>query len=89
MDDNYVLEICIDLVGFVCRTMLHDVLIHSYKLIIENFNVSSTKLMSMLNILDTFSMDITFGIRAGRFRSCLGPLNLINVEGPLGSGYSF
>jgi hypothetical protein len=29
-----------------------------------NFNVSSTKLTHMLNILDKFSMGVTFGIRA-------------------------
>jgi len=28
----------------------------------------------MLNFLDTFSMGVTFGIRASRFRSCLGSL---------------
>jgi len=26
--------------------------------------------MHMLNFHDTFSMGVTFGIRAGRFRSC-------------------
>jgi hypothetical protein len=29
----------------------------------------------MLDFLDTSSMGVTFGIRAGRFRLCLGSLN--------------
>jgi len=28
----------------------------------------------MLNFLDTFSVGVTFGIKAGRFRSCHGSL---------------
>jgi len=40
-----------------------------------NFNVSSTKIMYMLNFLDTFSVGVTFGIRVGRFRSCHGSLD--------------
>jgi len=43
---------------------------------VVNFNVSSTKIMHMLNFLDTFSMSVTFGIKAGRFRSCHGSLDL-------------
>jgi len=33
------------------------------------------KIMHMLNFLDTFNMGFTFGIRAGRFRSCHGSLS--------------
>jgi len=33
------------------------------------------KIMHMLNFLDTFSTGVTFGIRAGRFRSCHGSLS--------------
>jgi len=33
------------------------------------------KIMHMLNFLDTFSLGVTFGIRAGRFRSCHGSLS--------------
>jgi len=32
------------------------------------------KIMHMLNFLDTFSVGVTFGIIAGRFRSCHGSL---------------
>jgi len=36
-----------------------DVFIHSSEIYVVNFNVSSTKLTHMLNILDTFSMSVT------------------------------
>jgi len=32
------------------------------------------KIMHILNFIDTFSVGGTFGIRAGRFRSCHGSL---------------
>jgi hypothetical protein len=40
----------------------------------------------VLDFLDTSSMGVTFGIRAGRFRPCLGSLSYNKVVGPLGSG---
>jgi len=46
-----------------------------YHIVVVNVNVSSIKLMHMINFLDTFSMGLTFGIRAGRFRLCHGLLN--------------
>ena len=39
----------------------------------------------VLDFLDTSSMGVTFGIRAGRFRPCLGSLSYNKVVGPLGS----
>jgi hypothetical protein len=33
------------------------------------------KITHVLDFLDTSSMGVTFGIRAGRFRSCLGSLS--------------
>jgi len=33
------------------------------------------KITNMLNFLDTFSMGVKFGIRAGWFRSCHGSYN--------------
>jgi hypothetical protein len=60
-----------------CCLYEHDLLyiIFIQSFIIVNFNVSSIKLMRMLNFLDTFSMGVTFGIRACRFRSCHGSLS--------------
>jgi len=55
------------------RTSIDVIFICSFYVV--NFNVSSTKLMHMLSILDTLSMGITFGIRAGQFRSCHGSLD--------------
>jgi len=40
--------------------------------------------MHMLNFLDTFSMGVTFGIRAGRFRSCHGSLSFNEGSGTIG-----
>jgi hypothetical protein len=42
------------------------------------------KITLMLNFLDTFSMGVTFGIRACRFRPCLGSLNYNNGSGTIG-----
>jgi hypothetical protein len=38
----------------------------------------------MLNFLGTFSMGVTFGIRAGRFRPCLGSLSYNIRSGTIG-----
>jgi hypothetical protein len=40
--------------------------------------------MHMLDILDTSSMGVTFGIRASRFRSCLGSLSYNKSSGAIG-----
>jgi hypothetical protein len=40
--------------------------------------------MHMLNFLGTFSMGVTFGIRAGRFRSCHGSLSYNYGKGTIG-----
>jgi len=42
------------------------------------------KIMNMLNFLDTFSVGVTFGIRAGRFRSCHGSLSFNYSSGTIG-----
>jgi hypothetical protein len=42
------------------------------------------KLTHMLNFLDTFSVGVTFGIRAGRFRSRLGLLRYNKGSGAIG-----
>jgi len=55
------------------RELLYILFIRRFYVV--NFNESSTKIMHMLNFLDTFSMGVTFGIRAGRFRSCHGSLD--------------
>jgi hypothetical protein len=58
----------------IVRTpLLSFIFIRSFIVVI--FNVSNTKLTHLLDFLDTSSMGVTFGIRAGRFRSCLGSLN--------------
>jgi hypothetical protein len=41
-------------------------------------------LTHVLDILDTSSMGVTFGIRAGRFRSCLGSLSYNKGSGTIG-----
>jgi hypothetical protein len=64
------------------RILLYKTFIRSFNVV--NFNVSSTKLMHTLNFLDTFSVGITFGIRAGRFRSCLGSLSYNKGSGTIG-----
>ena len=38
----------------------------------------------MLDFLGTPSMGVTFGIRAGRFRSCLGSLSYNKGSGTIG-----
>jgi hypothetical protein len=40
--------------------------------------------MHMLDFLDTSSMGVTFGIRAGRFRPCLGSLSYNKSSGTIG-----
>jgi hypothetical protein len=40
--------------------------------------------MHTLNFLDMFSVGIIFGIRAGRFRSCLGSLSYNKGSGTIG-----
>ena len=52
--------------------------------VVNFFNVSSTKLIHMLDFLDTSSMGVTFGIRAGRFRPCLGSLSYNKGSGTIG-----
>jgi len=42
------------------------------------------KLTHILNFLDTFSVGVTFGIRAGRFRSCHGSLSFNQCRGTIG-----
>ena len=42
------------------------------------------KITHVLNSLDTFSMGVTFGIRAGRFRPCLGSLSYNKGSGTIG-----
>ena len=38
----------------------------------------------VLDFLDTSSMGVTFGIRAGRFRPCLGSLSYNKGSGTIG-----
>jgi hypothetical protein len=38
----------------------------------------------MLDFLDTSSMGVTFGIRAGRFRPCVGSLSYNSGSGAIG-----
>jgi hypothetical protein len=60
--------------------------IHSKFYCCKILNVSNTKITHMLDFLDTSSMGVTFGIRAGRFRPCLGSLGYNKVVGLSGSG---
>jgi hypothetical protein len=41
-------------------------------------------LTHVLDFLDTSSMGLTFGIRAGRFRPCLGSLSYNKGSGTIG-----
>jgi hypothetical protein len=41
------------------------------------------KITHVLDFLDTSSMGVTFGIRAGRFRSCLGSLSYNRGSGTI------
>jgi len=46
---------------FLCVRTCIDVCIFIQNKLCCNFNVSNTKLTHMLNILDKFNMDVTFG----------------------------
>jgi hypothetical protein len=73
--------LCFRKVELYERMLLYKIFIQSF--IVVNFNVSSTKLIHTLNFLDMFSVGITFGIRAGRFRSCLRSLSYNKGSGTI------